>query len=132
VGNAHKFTSAATRLAVKAAFAFPRTCNVEQVAETTDGQGGQTEGWSTLYTSVPCLLVPLGMREEVEAGRVRSYSAYRVRTPALKTDGTFIAITGKHRLVVAASSPYPAMTLLIDGAPTVAGINYEIDAKHYN
>lgn len=126
------FGDMATSAAVMFAAMFDRTCNVERVTEASDGQGGQTESWAALYSSVPCLVIPQGMKEETEAGRVRSYVSYKVKTPTLAADGTYLAITGKHRLAVAASSPFPAMTLLIDGAPTVEGLYYEIDAKHYN
>lgn len=129
-----KWSDASGRFAVKAASSFPDTLNVEQVTETPDGQGGQTENWSTLYSGVPCLLTPKPTRstEEVEGGRVRSFTEYEVLTPALKSDGASMIITGKHRLTVQARTPFPAKTLLIDGAPDAQGLYYLIKAKHYN
>ena len=39
---------------------LPDLCTVKRLVLSPDGQGGYTETWSTVYSSVPCRLKPAG------------------------------------------------------------------------
>lgn len=72
-------------------FANDSMCVVERKTEVSDGAGGTTLTWSTLYDALQCAVVPMSGNEVVEAQRLNYEATHNVflrysDAPDIKSD----------------------------------------------
>lgn len=126
MGNAHRYNAAATRLAAKAAFAFPDVCTIESPNETFS-RGQVAQNFSTLHEAVPCLGRPLGGSERMVNESLSAVETEEWLMPA-QMGGVEIAIKANHRFTVAARGAQGARTYQVTSVGNAAGVYLKIFA----
>ena len=79
---------------------MPDTCNILEVTQTADGQGGFTDSWGTATggTAVACRLDGVRGNEQYEGAAIRPYHTYVLTLPHDTT------ISGTNRVEVGSNT----------------------------